>query len=84
MVSAVEMKQSTDQKATQPKANCLAESEKNVSEGRGQVEEILTGIVVVGSLAMGDAEISLRRGSSIATQLLPVASESGYLHAQKI
>ena len=84
MVSAVEMKQSTDQKATQPKANCLAESEKNVSEGRGQVEETLMGIVVVGSLAMGDAEISLRRGSSIATQLLPVASESGYLHAQKI
>ena len=84
MVSAVEMKQSTDQKATQPKATCLAESEKNVSEGRGQVEETLTGIVVVESLAMGDAEISLRRGSSIATQLLPVASESGYLHAQKI
>ena len=40
----------------------------------------MTGRVVAGSLAGGDAEISLRRGSSIATQLLPVASESGYLH----
>ena len=80
MVRAVEMKQSTDQKATQPKANCLAESEKNVSEGRGQVEETLVGRVVEGSCSAGGfMEILLTRGSSIATQLLPVASLSGYL-----
>ena len=76
------MKQSTDQNATQPKANCLAESEKNVSEGRGQVEEALVGRVaeLEGSGSAGDGtEILLRRGSSIATQLLPVSSLSGYL-----
>ena len=46
IVRAVEMKQSTDQNATHPKANCLAESEKNVSEGRGQVKETLGDRVV--------------------------------------
>ena len=81
MVRAVEMKQRIDQKATQPRANCLAESEKNVCDGTGQVEDALVCMVVeVGSLGLGEAAMFATRGSSRATQLLPVSSLSGYLY----
>lgn len=45
-VREVEMKQSTDQNATHPRANSLAESEKKVCEGSGQEEDALSGSVV--------------------------------------
>ena len=78
MVRAVETKHNMDQKATHPRANCLADSEKKVCEGRGQVEETLEGRVV-GRGADGLDWTLATMGSSIATQLLPVASLSGYL-----
>ena len=76
-VREVEMKQRMDQKATQPRANSLADSEKKVCDGSGQNEDAFSGSVVAVVSMVSDTPPT--SGSSTATQLLPVSSLSGYL-----
>ena len=77
IVSDVEMKHKIDQKATHPRANSLAESEKNVSEVSGQDKDTFAGCVEETDSGDGE-ERPATSGSSTATQL-SVPSLSGYL-----
>ena len=80
MVREVEMKQTIDQNAIQPKANSFAESSKYVFKGTGQEEEEDVSFVIeaVEEVTNCKEEIAATSGSSTATQLL-VPSLSGYL-----